>query len=70
MPEVFLGMLYKRVKEKFINNGGWTSKRNIGYIVLLMYAVYSFMKIKGLLPKKNLKGKHVFLTGAGSGLGR
>jgi NAD(P)-dependent dehydrogenase (short-subunit alcohol dehydrogenase family) len=35
-----------------------------------MYAVYSFMKIKGLLPKKSLKGKHVFLTGAGSGLGR
>lgn len=70
MPDVFLRMLYKRIKEKFTENGGWTSKRNLGYIVILMYAVYSFMKVRGYLPKKNLKGKHVFLTGAGSGLGR
>ena len=28
------------------------------------------MKTKGMLPKKNLNGKHVFITGAGSGLGR
>ena len=28
------------------------------------------MKNYGFLPKKNLKGEHVFLTGAGSGIGR
>ncbi len=28
------------------------------------------MKVNGLLPKKNVKGQHIFLTGAGSGLGR
>jgi all-trans-retinol dehydrogenase (NAD+) len=28
------------------------------------------MKERGWLPKKNLAGQHVFLTGAGSGLGR
>ena len=36
----------------------------------MLYAIYTFAKHKGLLPKKSLKGKHVFLTGAGSGLGR
>ena len=70
MPDVFLSMLYKRIKDKFRENGGWTSKRNLGYILLLMYAVYTYMKVNGHLPKKSLKGKHVFLTGAGSGLGR
>ena len=68
--KAFLSMLYKRIQDQFNKNGGWSSKRNLGYIALLMYAVYSFMKVKGLLPKKSLKGKHVFLTGAGSGLGR
>ena len=32
--------------------------------------MYIFLKHKGLLPKKSLRGEHVFLTGAGSGLGR
>ena len=45
MPDVFVSMLLKRIKEKFIQNGGWSSKRNLGYILLLMYAVYSFCKV-------------------------
>ena len=43
--KAFLSMLYKRIQYQFNKNGGWSSKRNIGYIVLLMYAVYSFMKV-------------------------
>jgi NAD(P)-dependent dehydrogenase (short-subunit alcohol dehydrogenase family) len=28
------------------------------------------LKGKGLLPKKSVKGEHVFITGGGSGIGR
>ena len=38
--------------------------------VLAGWAFYVFLKVNGLLPKQNVKDKHVFLTGAGSGLGR
>jgi len=36
----------------------------------VLWAIYVFLKVNGLLPKKNVKNKHIFLTGAGSGLGR
>jgi NADP-dependent 3-hydroxy acid dehydrogenase YdfG len=36
----------------------------------VLWAVYNYLKAKGKLPKKSLRGEHVFLTGAGSGLGR
>jgi len=29
-----------------------------------------FLREKGWLPKRSVRGKHVYLTGAGSGLGR
>ena len=32
--------------------------------------VYILFREKGWLPKKDVKGKHVYITGAGSGLGR
>jgi all-trans-retinol dehydrogenase (NAD+) len=32
--------------------------------------LYAYIKHRGWLPKKNLRGEHIFLTGAGSGLGR
>ena len=63
-------MFVKRIHEKFKQNGGWASKRNYFYIFLIFYTIYSFMKNRGWLPKKSLKGKHVFITGAGSGIGR
>ena len=41
---------------------------------ILMYVVagllYMFLKSHGLWFKKSVKGKHVFITGAGSGIGR
>ena len=34
------------------------------------WAFYTFLKNNGWLPKKSIIGQHVFITGAGSGLGR
>lgn len=36
----------------------------------MLWATYILARERGWLPKKNIKGKHVFITGAGSGLGR
>ena len=33
-------------------------------------AAYTFAKDSGWLPKKDVRGKHIFLTGAGSGIGQ
>ena len=35
-----------------------------------MWGLYNIAKYKGWLTKKSIKGDHVFLTGAGSGIGR
>jgi hypothetical protein len=40
------------------------------YILVLLYGLYILAKEHGMLPKKSIKGNHVFITGAGSGLGR
>lgn len=36
----------------------------------MLWALYNVCKAKGWLPKKSLRGDHVFITGAGSGIGR
>ena len=38
--------------------------------VLIFCAIFIFVREQGWLPKQNVKGKHIFITGAGSGLGR
>jgi NADP-dependent 3-hydroxy acid dehydrogenase YdfG len=35
-----------------------------------LWALYTWVKNMGWLPKKSVNKKHIFLTGAGSGLGR
>jgi NADP-dependent 3-hydroxy acid dehydrogenase YdfG len=35
-----------------------------------MWASFILARERGWLPKKSVKGKHIFITGAGSGLGR
>ena len=57
-------------KYNFKKRGGWSSKRNILAIILILWAFYTWMRERGFLPKKSVRGKHVFITGAGSGLGR
>jgi len=66
----FLIYVLETIKIKFVENGGWTSKQNILYLFLGIWALYTFIKNKGWLPKKSVYKKHIFLTGAGSGLGR
>ena len=43
---------------------------SIFYTVLIICAIFVFVREQGWLPKQDVKGKHIFLTGAGSGLGR
>lgn len=61
---------YGKIKSQFWINGGLKSKLNLFYILVLLYGLYILAKEYGYLPKKSIKGKHIFLTGAGSGLGR
>lgn len=58
------------IRRRFVKNGGWTSKLNVLYLFLGLWALYTFIKTNGWLPKKSVKKKHIFLTGGGSGLGR
>ena len=38
---------------------------------VMVWMMYAYIKEKGYLPfKKSVKGKHIFLTGASSGIGR
>lgn len=62
--------IWEALKTRFFANGGWTSKRNILGLFLGMWSFYTFIKVKGWLPKKSVYKKHIFITGAGSGLGR
>ena len=39
-------------------------------MILFLWAFYKFLKETGHLPKKSVKNFHIFITGAGSGLGR
>ena len=70
MPDVFLKMLYEQLKRNFVKNGGFSSKKNILCIAIIFWAFHTFLKERGWLPRKDIRNKHVFLTGAGSGLGR
>jgi len=48
-------------------------KKNLKYLIYLVlgyYLAYAVAKGNGWLPKKKLNGKHVFITGAGCGIGR
>ena len=49
---------------------GLKSKYNLFMIFVFLYSLYAVLKKWGLWFKKSITGKHVFLTGAGSGLGR
>jgi len=39
-------------------------------IYLAIRGLYYFLKTNGLLPKKNVTGEHVFMTGGGNGIGK
>ena len=49
----------------------WRKKRTYALLIVTLRVLYVFMNEKGLNPfKKSLSSDHVFLTGAGSGIGR
>ena len=55
---------------RFNQNGGLRNPKHLLVIFLLFWGLTLFARLQGLLPKKSVRGKHVFITGAGSGLGR
>ena len=65
-----LKLFWELFKINFFKRGGFKSKANIFGILLSLWGLYTLAREKGLLMKKSIVGKHVFLTGAGSGLGR
>ena len=54
------------LKHYFEKNAG---KKAIA-ILIALYAIYAFFKTHGFLSKKSVKNQHIFITGAGSGIGR
>ena len=62
--------LLQIIKNHWVRLGGIKSKKVWFLIFLVLWAFYVFLREHGLLRKKSLKGKHVFITGAGLGLGR
>lgn len=61
---------WKKFKKDFWKAGEFTAPKHIVYILLFLWAFYTYAREKGWLAKKSVKGKHIYLTGAGSGLGR
>lgn len=54
-----------------INPENWKKKKTWIFALIFIKAAYTFLNEYGLNPfKKSLNGDHVFLTGAGSGIGR
>jgi all-trans-retinol dehydrogenase (NAD+) len=67
---VVLKMIQK-AWEIIINPNTWTKKRSWVWALVFLRCAYLFMNEYGLNPlKKSIKGDHVFLTGAGSGIGQ
>jgi len=61
------------IKQTFLNltgGKGIQSKRGVILLLWAWWAFYAIFREKGWLMKKSLTGKHIYLTGAGSGLGR
>jgi all-trans-retinol dehydrogenase (NAD+) len=70
MIQDFLLRIWQNLKTNFHKNGGWKSKKNFLMMFLFLWALHTFLRERGWLPKKSVRGKHIFITGAGSGLGR
>ena len=65
-----LQMKWTKFKKDFWKNGGFKNPKMIIYLFLFFWALHAYFKEKGWLKKKSVNKKHIFLTGAGSGLGR
>ena len=60
-----------KVIDWIINPENWKKKKTWVFALIFLKAAAVFLNEYGLNPlKKSLVGDHVFLTGAGSGIGR
>ncbi len=55
---------------KLMTEGKFRVDKAFVYSMAGLYAMYGIMRANGWLPKKSVNGKHVFITGAGSGIGK
>lgn len=55
---------------KLMTEGKFRVDKAFFYSVAGLYALYGIMRANGWLPKKSVNGKHIFITGAGSGIGK
>lgn len=61
----------KKIVDWVINPENWKRKRTWVLAILFLKVAKTFLNEYGMNPlKKSLNGDHVFLTGAGSGIGR
>ncbi len=58
------------LKAFLLKNGYGGLSKKLFCILVLIYAFHTILKNHGLLPKKSVKNEHIFITGAGSGIGR
>lgn len=61
---------WSKFKKDFWANGGFSNPKHLFLIFVFFWALHTFARERGWLRKKSVRGKHIFLTGAGSGLGR
>lgn len=60
----------KKVADVVVNPETWKKKKSLIFALVFLRCAYVLMNEYGMNPfKKSLKGDHVFLTGAGSGIG-
>ena len=62
--------ILSQLQLRYNRDGGLRNPKHLLIIFLLFWGLTIFARLKGLLPKKSDKGKHVFITGAASGLGQ
>jgi len=67
----FLKTNLKRIMGYFANKENWKQPKFWILIAIFLRVAYVFMNERGWNPfKKNITGDHVFLTGAGGGIGK
>jgi len=47
---------WNNFRKNFYRNGGFTSKKHLFYILLFVWAIYTFARERGWLPKKSVRG--------------
>lgn len=55
---------------RLMSGGKFSLNKTLLYSIAGLYAAYGIARANGLLKKKSVNGKHIFITGAGSGIGK